>query len=425
VTAKPVTVTAAGIDRTYDATTSATATLSSAGVITGDVISLSGTASFPDKRVGSGKSVTVTGIAASGADAANYTLLNTTVSTAASIAARPITVTAAAADRVYDATTTATVALTSSGVLSAADSRFADRHAGSKTVTTTGITAGGIDAANYVLNNASATSTARIAPRPVPVVATAADKPYDATTTATVSLASSGILAGDTVGFSATAANFADANAATGKTVLVTGLHTTGPVAGNYVPSTASVTTTASVTPVPLTVTALSQVKPYDGIPYAGGAGIRFTGYVGGENVSVLGGAIQYSGSAQGAVQTGNYELRPGGYTSGNYLIGYESGTLTIELQSQAAVAVGTPARQDAYEAARYNASTVNTPIMPSTPSAYATPALVMPSRLMPVTLPALPFVQRPTPAAATTGGRAVPPQAPTAVPPRRDPIDD
>ena len=60
------------------------------------------TATFDNKNVGAGKTVSVTGISLTGADAAKYSLVNTTASTTATIFQRPITVTAVADTKDYD-----------------------------------------------------------------------------------------------------------------------------------------------------------------------------------------------------------------------------------------------------------------------------------------------------------------------------------
>src|SRR5204862_7397332 len=109
--ARPLAVSATGVNRAYDGMTSATVTLSD-NRVTGDSLSTSyGSASFTDKNVGTAKTVSVSAIAISGADAANYTA-NTTASTTANITARSLTVSATAVNKIYDATTTATVTLT-------------------------------------------------------------------------------------------------------------------------------------------------------------------------------------------------------------------------------------------------------------------------------------------------------------------------
>src|SRR5207249_830669 len=80
--------------KTYDGTTAATIiTRSLSGVLGSDVVSLSGgTASFASKTVGTGKTVTATGLSLSGADAGNYQLASTTASTTADITAKTLTV---------------------------------------------------------------------------------------------------------------------------------------------------------------------------------------------------------------------------------------------------------------------------------------------------------------------------------------------
>src|SRR5665647_986164 len=108
ITARDLTVTAAGIDKVYNGNTTATVTLTS-DMVSGDVLTLGYTsASFTvDKNVGVDKAVTAIGISISGTDASNYNLLNTTAGTTATITARDLTVTAAGIDKVYNGNTTA------------------------------------------------------------------------------------------------------------------------------------------------------------------------------------------------------------------------------------------------------------------------------------------------------------------------------
>src|SRR5439155_1695937 len=86
------------------ASTNATVTLSD-NRVAGDSLSTSySSASFANKNVGTAKSVSVTGIAISGADAANYPA-NTTTTTTANITARSLTVSASGVNKVYDGST--------------------------------------------------------------------------------------------------------------------------------------------------------------------------------------------------------------------------------------------------------------------------------------------------------------------------------
>src|SRR5207302_100803 len=130
----------------YDATSSATVTLSD-NRVAGDILSRSySSASFSNKNVGTAKTVSVTGLAISGADAANYTV-NTTTSATADVTPATVSASITADNKVYDGTTAATIATRSlSGVLgsdtvslSGGTASFASKTVGTaKTVTATG-----------------------------------------------------------------------------------------------------------------------------------------------------------------------------------------------------------------------------------------------------------------------------------------------
>ncbi len=81
ITQKDVTVSYTGVDKTYDGTTSATVTDSTNDFIIGDDVAITENAAFVDKNVGTGKSVAISSIALSGADATNYNLISATTTT--------------------------------------------------------------------------------------------------------------------------------------------------------------------------------------------------------------------------------------------------------------------------------------------------------------------------------------------------------
>src|SRR5205823_306306 len=111
ITKRALTVSATGVNKQYDGTASATVILSD-NRVTGDVFTDSSTAAtFNDKNVGTGKSVAVSGISVSGADAGNYAIQNTTASTTANITPRALTVTASGVNKGYDGTTAASATL--------------------------------------------------------------------------------------------------------------------------------------------------------------------------------------------------------------------------------------------------------------------------------------------------------------------------
>jgi filamentous hemagglutinin family protein len=79
-----------------------------------------------------------------------------------------------------------------------------------------------------------------------------------------------------------------------------------------------------------LTVAANNGSKTYDGQAWSGGNGASYSGFVNGEGAGALGGSLTFGGSAQGAANAGQYVLRPGGLSSGNYDIAFVDGALTI-----------------------------------------------------------------------------------------------
>ncbi len=180
-----VTVTATGIDKTYDGTDAAEVMLFSADFMVGDDVTATyTTATFDDKNVGIGKPVSVSGIALTGADAGKYNLLDTTATTTADITALGITGAFTADDKVYDGNTDAVV-LTRS-LLGAIDgdevaldggvAQFDTADVGTgKAVTLVGATLVGADAGNYTLTSV-ADATADITARLVTVTADDASK---------------------------------------------------------------------------------------------------------------------------------------------------------------------------------------------------------------------------------------------------------
>ena len=151
MTITPATITASltgTVQKTYDGTTDATVSSDNfqlSGLVNADVVSVdAGTASYDTKDVGTGKTVTVSGLSLSGADAGNYVLGNSSASgPVGAINADTLTVSGVTAqDKVYDGTTSATIdtsAATLSGVITGDDvslvtsgavGLFADKNVG-------------------------------------------------------------------------------------------------------------------------------------------------------------------------------------------------------------------------------------------------------------------------------------------------------
>lgn len=181
----PKTVAVSGItaeNKVYDGDTDATIITDGATIsdivsddnVTIDVTGATGT--FDNKNVGTGKTVTIRGIALGGVAAANYTLSDTTTTTTADITAKELTanVSSVSVTKEYDGTTAAgTVsgaATAETGIsgetvtvnVSAGD--YADKNVGTGKSVTLTLSLGGDDASNYTLSNTTATATASITP---------------------------------------------------------------------------------------------------------------------------------------------------------------------------------------------------------------------------------------------------------------------
>ncbi|QGJ17343.1 S-layer family protein [Polaromonas sp. Pch-P] len=261
ITARALTVTAAGTNKVYDGNVTAGVTLGD-NRVAGDQLAISNAAaSFGDKNVGTGKAVSVSGIAVTGTDAGNYTF-NTTAATAADITPRALTVSATAQNRVYDGGTAATVALgdnrLAGDVLTATNTAasFLDKNVGTgKTVNVGGIAITGTDAANYSVN-ATAVTTANITPASIANVSgiTAADKMQDGTTAATLltgGAAFTGRIGADVLAVGAATGNFDTPGVGNNKPVSITGITLSGADAGNYVLLNNTAATTATITAAP------------------------------------------------------------------------------------------------------------------------------------------------------------------------------
>jgi hypothetical protein len=257
ITTRLLTVSATGVNRAYDGTDSASVTLSD-NRVPGDTLTLTYSyAYFNNKNVGNGKTVTVEGISVTGADADNYTF-NTTTVTTASITTMALTVSATGVNKVYDATVTAKVNLSSNKVsgdvitLSCTGASFNDKNIGTnKAVNVTGISIGGADAGNYALQNTTTSTTANITAKALTVIGlTANSKAYNGTTEAILSGTASLQTAaapgtgttsdgrpytGDAVSLTGTpSGTFSDPLVGSNKNVTVSGLSLTGAQAGNY-----------------------------------------------------------------------------------------------------------------------------------------------------------------------------------------------
>ncbi len=289
---------------------------------------------FDNKDVGAGKTINLTS-SYGGADTGNYSITDQATTTA-NITQRAINISGiTAANKVYDANTTATVDTTgASGWLAgdtvtvSASGLFDNKNVGTgKTVTLTS-SYGGTDLGNYSITD-QATTTANITQKSLTATYTGIDKVYDGTTNAQVAAYSADVIAGDIVNFIQSAA-FTDKDAGIGKTIDVTDINLSGIDSANYNLQNTTSTTTANIAPALLTVTASDDTRVFNNVTYSGGNGVTYTGFVNNETYAVLNGILEYGGTSQGAVNPGLYDIVPFGLTSNNYEINFINGLLEI-----------------------------------------------------------------------------------------------
>ncbi|SNS85152.1 filamentous hemagglutinin family N-terminal domain-containing protein, partial [Noviherbaspirillum humi] len=143
VTPAPITVSTANVVKTYDGTTSAAGSpiITSGALYNGNTLS-GGSYAFLDKNAGTGKTVSVSGVTVSdGHGGGNYSVTYAS-NTGSTINPKPLTVTAAGQDKVYDGTAAATVTLSDNRIAgdilstSYASAVFGSKNAGANQAVT-------------------------------------------------------------------------------------------------------------------------------------------------------------------------------------------------------------------------------------------------------------------------------------------------
>ncbi len=328
ISQRDLTVTASGISKQYDGTTAAGVNMSTNKIAGDSVTANYASASFADKNVGTAKTVSVSGITITGADAGNYHVTNTAASTTANITVKGVVISFTALTRAYDGSDVAAITGCSlSGAAagddvscdrSAASGTFSDKNVGtSKAVTGAGFALSGVDAPNYSFT--VNTATANITKRDLQVTSVAANKVYDANTTAIVTLSTDKV-ASDGVSASYTGASFSDKNVGSAKTVTVTGISIAGVDVGNYNLTNTTASTTANITQRDLTVSASGVDKVYDGdttatvslssnsLPGDAVTAVYASASFANKNVAA-GKAVSVSGISISGADAGNYHL--------------------------------------------------------------------------------------------------------------------
>ncbi|PWR17492.1 hypothetical protein DKG74_21255, partial [Zavarzinia aquatilis] len=331
---KALTVTAANATKTYDGVAfNGGDGVTYAGFVAGEGVGdLGGALSYGGTAQGAVNAGSYT-ITAGGLNSGNYAI--SYVDGTLIVDRKALTVTAANATKTYDGvafnggngvTYAGFVAGEGVGDLDGALS-YGGTAQGAVNAGSYAITAGGLSSGNYAISYVGGTLS--IDRKALTITASNATKTYDGVAfTGGAGVTYAGFVAGEdagdlggTLSYGGTAQGAVNA----GSYTITAGGLTSGNYAISYVSGTLSIDRKA------LTITASNATKTYDGVAFNGGNGVTYAGFVAGEGVGDLGGALSYGGTAQGAVNAGNYTITAGGLTSGNYAISYVGGTLNVD----------------------------------------------------------------------------------------------
>ncbi|MHB8120798.1 MAG: beta strand repeat-containing protein [Desulfuromonadaceae bacterium] len=342
ITPAALTATVAAADKVYDGNTTAAPTLSiTGGLVSGEVVTATGSATFNSKDVVTANLVTVnsTALADGSGLASNYSLVAGETVTA-HITPAALTATVAAPDKIYNGDTTAAPTLSITAGLVSGETVIATGSAtfNSKDVVTANLVtvnstalANGTNglASNYSLA-AGETVTAYITPVNLNITGlTASDKVYDANTAATLGgIAAITVLGADNVTVGGVASGTFDTkDAGNDKSITVSGNSISGTDAENYnlIQQTGL---TADITPAPLHIAANGTTRLYGSSNLVNSA--TYIGFMGGENATALTGTLAFATPAIPASNVGSYAIIPSGQSSNNYTIDYINGSLQV-----------------------------------------------------------------------------------------------
>jgi hypothetical protein len=274
----------------------------------------------------------------------------------------PITITADNGSKTYDGTPLTKTTFTVSGQAQGDTHKFTVTMTAASNITDAGstdnviATVDGVSVTpgkqtrvgNYLVTTQSGTLT--VGKKTVTVASgiTAKDKTYNGKTGASIITTGakfSGKVSGDVLSISGVTGKFNNKNVGTGKTVTLnyTNAKLGGTSAGNYQLATSGnqATATGNITKATLTVTANANTISYG--DDADNNGVTYSGFVSGEDESVLDNApvYEYNTKADGSGDdymagspVGVYYISPSGLSSNNYAITYKTGVLTVEAKN-------------------------------------------------------------------------------------------
>ncbi|MBT8553179.1 hypothetical protein G6683_05485, partial [Polynucleobacter paneuropaeus] len=357
--------------KVYDATNAISAkTLTASNLVTGDQLTITGSGTYASSNAGSSLSYTLSTVALSGADVANYAYSGSITGTNGVITKAALTISGATvANKTYDGTNTASFSGGTLNGLVSADAinvtltqagSFSQSNIGNNLVVTAADTLSGAAAGNYTLTQPTGL-TANITAKVLTVTGTTVtNKTYDGTNVATVTGGSLvGVVSGETVTLTP-AGSFSQSNVGTGLAVTIA--DTLGGASSNYT-LTQPTGLTANITPKALTVSSASAAnKTYDATNAATLSG-TLSGVVSADSANVIlvqAGSFSQSNVGTGLTVTAADSLT--GSAAGNYTLTQPTG-LTANITAKTLTVAGTTVANKTYDGtntASFSGGTLN-----------------------------------------------------------------
>ncbi len=270
ITAKAINVTAQTDNRIYNGTASSSVVPIVDALQTGDVVSTSPTQVYNNKNVGTGKTMTASGLVINDGNSGNNYSVSYVPNATGVITAKAINVTAQTDSRIYNGTTSSSVApvvdaLQTGDVVSTSPTQvYNNKNVGTgKTMTASGLVINDGNSGNNYSVSYVPNATGVITAKAINVTAQTDSRIYNGTASSSVAPIVDALQTGDVVSTSPTQV-YNNKNVGTGKTMTASGLVINDGNSGNnysvsYVPNATGVITAKAIN-----VTAVSDSKIYD-----------------------------------------------------------------------------------------------------------------------------------------------------------------
>ena len=220
-------------------------------------------------------------------------------------------------------------------------------NVGSYTITPKGLTSG-----NYDITFTKSILTVEQKNVTIQDVAVEASKVYDGTTVAAIT--HNGRLSanfdGENLTFRVGTAAYDDKSVGEDKTVTFTGFRLEGSAAGNYVLTGQPKAVTATITPMPVALTATAKDKTYDGTLTAELGTVTHSGFVAGDDVQLVNGTPSFSSKDKGEnIQVTFTPFTLTGPDAGNYALTQPTG-VTARISPRPVTVSGITAQNKTYD---------------------------------------------------------------------------